>query len=159
MSQFKRMWTLDRRKLLAEPEIGELKRVVQDKAIADMKKCRNTWPRFLMVIDFALGAEMRVSEIAKLKIGNLHLNPREPRLHVTGKCEKERDILISKEHIKHISECLLWKRLLGESLDEEEAMLWSSHGKPYSTKALEYGFKFALRDEDIPLFLPGSGPQ
>ena len=113
MSQFKRKWSLDRQKYLAEPEVKKLKRVVQDKAIADQKKGRVTWPRFWMVIDLAISAGMRVSEIANLKIGNLHLNPREPRLHVTGKGDKVRDIFISKGLMKHLSEYLLWKRLQG----------------------------------------------
>lgn len=150
MSQFKRKWSLDRQKFLAEPEVKKLKRVVQDKAIADMKKGRTTWPRFWMVIDLAVSAGMRVSEIANLKIGQLHLNPREPRLHVTGKGEKARDIFISKELMKHLSEYLLWKRLLGESMGEEEALLWSSHGKPYTTRALQYAFKVALREAGLP---------
>jgi site-specific recombinase XerD len=150
VSQFKRKWSLDRQKFLAEPEVKKLKRVVQDKAIADMKKGRTTWPRFWMVIDLAISAGMRVSEIASLKIGQLHLNPREPRLHVTGKGEKARDIFISKELMKHLSEYLLWKRLLGESMDEEEALLWSSHGKPYTTRALQYAFKVALRQAGLP---------
>jgi site-specific recombinase XerD len=153
MSQFKKKWSLDRQKYLSEPEVKKLKRVVQDKAIADMKKGRVTWPRFWMVIDLALGAGMRVSEIANLKIGNLHLNPREPRLHVLGKGQKERDIFISKELMKHISEYLLWKRLMREPMQEDGFLLVSSHGKGYTTRALQYAFKVALREAGLPLTL------
>lgn len=152
MSQFKRKWTLDRQKYLSEPEVKKLKRVVQDKAIADMKKGRVTWPRFFMTIDLALGAGMRVSEIANLKIGDLHLNPREPRLHVFGKGDKERDIFISKELMKHISEYLMWKRLLREPMEDDGFLLVSSHGKGYTTRALQYAFKVALREAGLPSY-------
>jgi integrase len=85
MRQFKRKWTLDRQKFLSEAEVKKLRRVVEDKALADLHKGRTTWPRFWMVIDLAAGAGLRVSEIANLKVENLYLNAREPRIRVTGK--------------------------------------------------------------------------
>lgn len=148
MSQFKKKWSLDRQKYLSEPEVKKLKRVVQDKAIADMKKGRVTWPRFWMAIDLAISG-LRVGEVTRLRIGDLYLNPREPRIRVLGKGEKTRDVFISRELMKHLSEYLIWKRLLGESLAEEEALLWSSHGKPYTTRALQYAFKVSLREANI----------
>ena len=85
MRQFKQKWTLDREKFLSEAEVRKLRRVVEDKALADLQKGRTTWPRFWMTIDLAANAGLRVSEIANLKIGNLYLNSREPRIRVTGK--------------------------------------------------------------------------
>ena len=35
MRQFKRKWTLDRQKFLSEAEVKKLRRVVEDKALAD----------------------------------------------------------------------------------------------------------------------------
>ena len=85
MRQFKRKWTLDRQKFLSKAAVRKLRRVVEDKALADLQKGRTTWPRFWMTIDLAVSAGLRVSEIAGLKIENLYLNSREPRILVTGK--------------------------------------------------------------------------
>ena len=110
MRQFKRKWTLDRQKFLSETEVKKLRRVVEDKALADLQKGRTTWPRFWMAIDLAIGAGLRVSEIANLRVGHLYLNSKEPRLHVTGKGQKTRDVFISRELMKHLSQYLKWKR-------------------------------------------------
>ena len=150
MSQFKRKWTLDRQKYLSEPEVKKLKRVVQDKAIADQKKGRVTWPRVWMVIDLSISAGLRIGEVTRLRIGDLYLNPREPRIRVTGKGDKTRDVFISRELMKHLSEYLLWKRLLGESMSDADTLLWSSHRKPYTTRALQYSFKTGLRVAGLP---------
>jgi len=100
MNQFKRKWTLDRQKFLSEVEVKKLRRVLEDKALADLQKGRTTWPRFWMAIDLAISAGLRVSEIVGLKVGNLFLNSREPRLLVTGKGQKTRDVFISRELMK-----------------------------------------------------------
>lgn len=132
MNQFKQKWTLDRQKFLSEVEVKKLCRVLEDKALADLQKGRTTWPRFWMAIDLAISAGLRVSEIAGLKVGNLFLNPREPRLLVTGKGQKTRDVYISKGLMKHLSEYLKWKRLLDEPKENDDPLLMSSHGKGYS---------------------------
>ncbi len=95
MRQFKRKWTLDRQKFLSEAEVKKLRRVVEDKALADLQKGRTTWPRFWMIVDLAVSAGLRVSEIAGLRVGNLYLNSREPRIQVTGKGQKARPVTFS----------------------------------------------------------------
>ena len=112
MRQFKQKWTLDREKFLSEAEVRKLRRVVEDKALADLQKGRTTWPRFWMTIDLAANAGLRVSEIANLKIGNLYLNSREPRIRVTGKGNRTRDVFISRDFMKHLSGFLEWKRTM-----------------------------------------------
>jgi site-specific recombinase XerD len=150
MKQFNRKWTLDRQKFLSEAEVRKLRRVVEDKALADLQKGRTTWPRFWMAIDLAVGAGLRVSEIAGLKVDNLYLNSREPRMRVTGKGNRTRDVFISKDLMKHISEYLKWKRTMGEPINTGSFLLVSSHGKPYSTRTLQYAFKTSLKKAGLP---------
>ena len=152
MNHFKRKWTLDRQKFLSEQEIKKLKRVVEDKAIADLQKGRTTWPRFWMTVDLAINAGLRVSEIASLKVGNLYLNSREPRLQVTGKGQRTRDVFISRELMKHLLEYLRWKKILDESLGDDDPLLISSHGKAYSTRTLQYAFKVSLKKAGLPKY-------
>ena len=141
MRSFKRKWSLDRTKYMTEPEVKELRRVVENMARKDLATGRTTWPRFWMALDLAVSAGMRVSEVATLRIGNLHLNNREARMRVLGKGQKERDIFISKDLMRHISDYLLWKRLLEEPLAPEAFVLVSSHRKPYAIRTLQYAFK------------------
>jgi site-specific recombinase XerD len=150
MRSFKRKWSLDRTKYMTEPEVKELRRVVESMARADLATGRTTWPRFWMALDLAVSAGMRVSEVATLRIGNLHLNNREARMRVLGKGQKERDIFISKDLMRHISDYLLWKRLLEEPLAPEAFVLVSSHRKPYAIRTLQYAFKVCLKEAGLP---------
>ena len=150
MRQFKRKWTLDRQKFLSEAEVKKLRRVVEDKALADLQKGRTTWPRFWMVVDLAVSAGLRVSEIAGLRVGNLYLNSREPRLQVTGKGKRTRDVFISRELMKHLCDYLKWKKILDEPLRDGDPLLLSSHGKAYSTRTLQYAFKASLNEAGLP---------
>jgi site-specific recombinase XerD len=152
MRQFKRKWTLDRQKFLSEAEVKKLRRVVEDKALADLQKGRTTWPRFWMIVDLAVSAGLRVSEIAGLRVGNLYLNSREPRIQVTGKGQKTRDVFISRELMKHLSQYLKWKRSLDEPLGDDDPLLMSSHGKAYSTRTLQYAFKRSIKEAGLPRY-------
>ena len=84
MRNFKRKWTLDRTKYMTAPEVTELRRTIESKAKEDLEHGRTTWPRFWMALDLALGAGLRVSEIATLRIGNLYLNEREATAQGNG---------------------------------------------------------------------------
>ena len=150
MRQFKRKWTLDRQKFLSEAEVKKLRRVVEDKALADLQKGRTTWPRFWMVIDLAVGAGLRVSEIANLRVDNLYLNTREPRIRVTGKGNRTRDVFTSRDLMKHLSNYLEWKKTMDEPTEPDDYLLVSSHGKPYSTRTLQYAFKASLKEAGLP---------
>jgi len=150
MRNFKRKWTLDRTKYMTAPEVTELRRTIESKAQGDLEHGRTTWPRFWMALDLALGAGLRVSEIAGLRIGNLYLNSGESRMRVLGKGQKVRDVFISNGLTKHLSDYLLWKRLMGESMEPEAVVLVSSHRKPYSTRTLQYAFKMCLRVAGLP---------
>jgi site-specific recombinase XerD len=103
-----------------------------------------------MALDLALGAGMRVSEIARLRIGNLYLIVEEPRLRVKGKGKRERDVFISVDLMNHLTEYINWKRLMAESTEPEAFVLISSHRKPYSTRTLQYAFKMCLKEAGLP---------
>ena len=158
MRNFKRRWILDRTKYMTEPEVRELRRVVENKARADLATGRTTWPRFWMALDLAVSAGLRVSEIAGLRIGNLHLNgignlhPNngEARMRVLGKGKKLRDVFISSGLMRHLSDYLLWKRLLEEPMTPEAFVLVSSHRNPYAIRTLQYAFKVCLKEAGLP---------
>lgn len=150
MNQFHRKWTLDRQKYMSEIEVKKLRRTIENKALADIQKGRTTWPRFWMAIDLALGGGLRVSEITDLRIENLYLDATEPRLRVTGKGNRTRDVFISKDLMKHISAFLDWKRAMEEPTNQTSQLLLSSHKRPYSTRTLQYAFKLSLKEAGLP---------
>jgi len=152
MRQFKQKWTLDRQKFLSESEVKKLRRVIEDKSLADLQKGRTTWPRFWMTIDLAVSAGLRVSEIANLRVDNLYLNSKEPRIRVTGKGNRTRDVFISRDLMKHLSSFLEWKRTMNEPIDKDDFLLMSSHGKSYSTRALQYAFKVSIKESGLPSY-------
>jgi site-specific recombinase XerD len=135
---------------MTEPEVRQLRKAVESKAQADIENGRTTWPRFWMALDLALGAGMRVSEIAQLRIGNLYLKIEEPRLLVKGKGQRERDVFISHDLMIHLTDYINWKRLMEESTEPEAFVLISSHRKPYSTRTLQYAFKVCLKEAGLP---------
>lgn len=142
-------WSLDRRKFMSETEIKTLIKIVEEKAIVDIQKGRTTWPRFWMLIDLAVNSGMRVSELAGLRIGDIYLSSREPRLYVHGKGDKYRDIYISRDLMNHIKGYLKWKRTIDETTEENDFLLLSSHGEAYSTRGLQYAFKICLEEAEL----------
>ena len=105
-----------------------------------------------MVIDLATKTGMRVSELATLKLGNLHLDSREPRISVTGKGQRTRDVFISKELMDHILEFIQWKRMMGEPVDDDDYLLLSSQRRPFCVSTLQYAFKVSLRAAQLPSY-------
>ena len=52
--------------------------------------------------------------------------------------------------MKHLSSFLEWKRTMNEPIDKDGFLLVSSHGKSYSTRALQYAFKVSLIESGLP---------
>ena len=134
MRNFKRKWTLDRTKYMTEPEVKELRRVVENKAQGGS----GTRPHHLATL---LDGPGPGGECRDEGVGNRHPSDREPlfkqqgsRMRVLGKGQKERDVFISNDLMRHLSDYLLWKRLLEEPMDPEAFVLVSSHRKPYATR-------------------------
>jgi len=86
--------------------------------MAEMDQARGntTWPMRWMLVHLAMNSGLRVSEIAALKIGDLHLDAEQPYIYVgNGKGGKSRDVYIDKELVNHLKEFIYrkseqWKR-------------------------------------------------
>jgi site-specific recombinase XerD len=137
---------------MSEDEVLVLKKVVEREAISDLRNGRTTWPRFWMMIDLATSSGMRVSEIASLIIGDIYLNPFEPRLYVNGKGDKYRDIFIPSSLRRHISDYIKWKVAIEEPTEQGDYLLLSSHGYCYTARGLQYAFKICLETAGLPSY-------
>lgn len=153
MNRLRGEWTLDREKFMSESEVKQLRKAVKDKATTDLARGRTTWPRFWMVINLAVNTGMRVSELANLQLDRLYLNSDEPRIRVTGKGGRTRDIYISHGLMEHLSEYLSWKRCLDEPMGKKDYLFWSSQADgAYSTRGLQHAFKVSAREAGLPSY-------
>lgn len=112
----------------------------------DMKDSRKTWVTRYMVVHLAVNSGLRVSEIAALKVSDLHLNGKENYLTVRrGKCGKRRDVYLDSELTNHLQEYLsLKKRLWNEPTDTDAPFFTGNGGKHYTTTALHISYKKAI---------------
>ncbi len=139
-------YRITRDKFLEPDEVRRLMTTCEDKALADVAKGRKTWVTRFMLVHQALHSGLRVSEIAALRIKDLHMKGRNPYLIVQhGKGDKKRDVYIDRSLVKHIREYLDIRRdAWGESLDGKSLLFANASGAPYTTAALHQSFKKAL---------------
>jgi site-specific recombinase XerD len=144
-------WEITRDKFFSKEERNRLVKATEEKAIVDLTKSRSTWVKRWMLVDLALFSGLRVSEIANLKIGDLHLNRMEKLIHVrNGKGGKSGYVTIDSDLAKHLKEYMAWKKTIEESIDPEAPLLTGSKkGKPYSTMGLQKQFKEAIRNAGL----------
>lgn len=139
-------------KFMSVKETKTLMRVCRKKAEADYRENRITWINRYMLIHLALHSGLRVSEIAALKIGDLHFNGQENYLIVQcGKRGKKRDVYIDTEVVMHLQNYIkikneLWK----ESVDNDAPLFAGRGGNHFTTTALEISFKKAIEKAGLP---------
>ncbi len=140
------VYTVTRDKFLTGDERAKLLKTCQELSDLDLLKGRSTWVNRFMLVDLALRSGLRVSEIANLKTGDLHLNGKDNYLSIrNGKRGKSRDVYIDPALVKHLKHYLKIKRqTFRESTDPDAYLLASREGKPFTTTALHISFKQAL---------------
>jgi len=149
-------WKPSEDKVLDPEEVKRLRSVLRGRAAEDVGKGRRRAVIRWAVIDVALTAGLRVSEIAGLKVGDFRLNGSKPQLTVQhGKGGKSRTIpLIGplSDLRKHLAEFVDWKGHAKEPTDPDAPLFASRlHGQwqHYTPAALKAQFKKALRDTGI----------
>ncbi len=105
-----------------------------------------------MVIHLALYSGLRVSELSRLTIKDLHLcNVKDPYLFVKdGKGSRDRDVYIDRNLVNHLKEYLDIKKKGWSESVEEDAPLFAGHGgNNISVQALEHTFKQAIKEAGL----------
>ena len=136
-------YNITRDKFLSVKEARKLLKVCEKNALSDLKAKRSTWVTRYMLIHLALHSGLRVSEMASLKIGDLHFNGIDNYLIVqSGKRGKKRDVYLDKELVKHLQNYLeIKKTYLQESITVDAPLFAGRGGGHYTTTALEISFK------------------
>ena len=137
-------WNLTPEKFMSESECKKLLKICTEKDAFDRLYGRTTWPRINMFIHLALMSGMRVQEIARLRVCDIHLKS-DPHIFTIGKGGKERVIYISNKLKRQIKAYIRY-----QELTDDMYLLTSSHGKGYTTRALQKHFKSASKLAGLP---------
>lgn len=142
-----------RDKFFSSEEAKRLLKISKEQSELDLLKGRSTWVTRFMLVHLALNSGLRVSEIAGLKIRDLHLNGKESYLVVEkGKRGKKRDVYLDKELVHHLKSYLeIKKKSWKEAVDDDCPLLAGQGGKTFTTTALHISFKKAIEKAGLPL--------
>jgi site-specific recombinase XerD len=146
-------YKITRDKFMDDKERDKLLKFCREKAELDLMKGRITWTARNMLVNLVLYSGLRVSEIAKLKIKDLHLDKEvdDPYLFVrNGKRKTPRDVYLDKELVKELKKYISYKKkTLKESVDTEAPFLAGRGGKHSTPTALQISFKKAIEEAGL----------
>ena len=145
-------YTITRDKFFSKREVKHLLKVCEKRASTDLRQDRSTWVTRYMMVHLALNSGLRVSEIAALKIGDLHFNGVDNYLMVQrGKGGRKRTVYLDKEIVKHLQNYISHKNKAWDEPIDADAPLFSGRGGDhYTTTALEISFKKAIEMAGLP---------
>ena len=136
MAKRQKKYTLTPEDYLTRKQRRQLMKACKERAEVDLFHGRKTWPVRYMLVDLALFTGLRVSEIAKLKIGDIDLSNKDDAYLIVrdGKGQKKRTVYFDTDLVKH----LLWffdykKKTLQEPTDEGAPLFHATRksGKDY----------------------------
>jgi site-specific recombinase XerD len=138
-------YKITRDKFFGTEEARKLLKVSRENGELDLLKGRSTWVTRHILVHLSLNSGLRVSEIASLKVSDVHLNGKDNFLVVRrGKGDKRRDVYIDRDLAKHLKDYLEIKRKAWkESVDGDAPFLAGRGGNHFTTTALEISFKKA----------------
>jgi integrase len=145
-------YQITRDKFLNLSEVQKLLKTTAEHAELDLMLGRATWITRNMLCNLAIRTGLRVSEIANLKIGDLHLNGKENFLTVTrAKGNKRRDVYFNSDLAKPLKKYIEIKHRSWNHPTGPDDFLFSHQGKKYTTVALYLSFREALKRAGLPL--------
>ncbi len=145
-------YKITRDKFLSPDEVRKLLKTCEEKAIVDLVKGRKTWVTRYMLVHLALNSGLRVSELARLKIDDLHLTGKDHYLIVQKgkggkKGPKKRDVYLDKKIVKHLKEYIDYKKkVLNEPVDDDAPLFCGRGGGHFTETSLHISFKKALKE-------------
>jgi len=136
-------WILTPEKYLKAHEIKTLRLVLEEKAIIAGTKQQKNPIRDWAIIDIALSAGLRASEICNLKIENIHVGKGENSVFIKqGKGNKSRLVFIGEKLKKHLKGYIAWKKRVGESTNSEDYLFVSERSPKMTLSAIQKRFKY-----------------
>jgi integrase len=143
-------YSITRDKFLSEADMRKLLKTCEEKAALDALKGRRTWVTRYMLVRLAVFSGLRVSEIASLKVCDLHLNQDSYLVVRKGKGGRKRDVYIDRELARLLNKYLDHKKkAFGESVAAEAPLFAGRAGKHFTTTALEISWYRAVETAGI----------
>ena len=123
------MAPIERDKYMDASELNRLRAVTEAHAIIDLKAGRMRGILTWCVVDLALGTGLRVSELAKIRVGDFDLKRRSLRVwrHKRKKHERE-TVAIGKALGEHLRQFIEWKRLVGQKTGKDAPLFVGKRG-------------------------------
>ena len=135
-------WILTPDKYLKEHEIKTLRTTLEEKSIVALSKSQKKPIQDWAIIDIALSAGLRASEICNLKIKDIHIGKGENSVFVeNGKGKKDRLVKIGEKLKKHLKEYISWKKRAGESVDPDAHLFITERSPKMTLSAIQKRFK------------------
>lgn len=128
-------WILDESKFLTKDEVARLRKETQKRYKNALETGTKTPIRDWFVIDLLMSTGLRVQEAADLKYEDIYIKGEKSSLVVEkGKCGKRRVIRFSEEFKKHLLAYIEWKKDVGEPIDQNSPLIYSTNTKGHLTK-------------------------
>ena len=138
-------WILTPDKFLIEEEIQKLRKTCREAATVAKSRGVQAPVRDALIIEFALGTGLRVSEMANLNVEDLYLKRGQSSIHVkNGKGGKDRVVDIGLNLKKRIREFLDYRTM------DSSYLFPSERGKKITRSGIQQVFKKWARKAGIP---------
>jgi len=135
-------WILTPDKFLKEEEVKRLRSFMEEKAIVAITKRQKKPVRDWAIIDIALSAGLRASEIGDLKVKDIHVGKGENSIFVSkGKGSKSRLVMIGEKLKRHLKDYIAWKKSVYEPADPESYLFRSERNHKMTLTGIQKQFK------------------
>ena len=141
---------IDRTRYLDADEAERLRTVAHARAVLDAAAGRKRGPLLWALVDTALVTGLRVSELARLVVGDL--DARRGMLRVWRHKRRKRlqeSMAISPTLAAHLSEFVAWKASAGQPVDPDSPLFWGKRG-PLGAQGLAQAWRTAIRLAGLP---------
>jgi integrase/recombinase XerD len=136
-------WVLTPEKFLKEEEVKQLRAFMEEKAMVALCKRHKKPIRDWAVIDIALSAGLRASEIGNLRVKDIHVGKGEQSLFVAkGKGDKSRLVMIGDKLKKHLKDFISWKKQVYEPCQPDDYLFESERNHKMALSAIQKRFKY-----------------
>ena len=144
---------MDRSKWMDPDEATRLLSMTRDRAAQDLRAGRGGWVVRWMLVDLALETGLRVSELARLTVGDHDPKRRSLRVwrHKRRRPVQE-TLAVSPDLAGHLAEFIEWKRLVGQPVGGADRLLMGKRG-PLTADGLARSWKAAVANAKLPASL------
>ena len=141
---------IDRVKYMDVHEVTQLRKSTEGRALLDLRAGRKTWVTYWAIVDLVLNTGQRVSELARLKVGDIDLRRGTLRTwrHKREKCVQE-TIALGKGIRRHLRKFLKWKKSVRQSVDPEAPLFVGKRG-PLMKQAIQQIWKRVVDIAGLP---------